>query len=76
MLRMVFSQNYDVRTKSDITAEQLDAKLQNRLEGNWSHFIEHRKNTVSMQNSLLLLPFMRVVTVVALLRDERITFLG
>lgn len=35
-----FSQNYDVRTKSDITAEQLDAKLQNRLEGCGQHFID------------------------------------
>ena len=35
-----FSQNYDVRTKSDITAEQLDAKLQNRLEGTGRYFIE------------------------------------
>ena len=35
-----FSQNYDVRTKSDITAEQLDAKLQNRLKGCGQHFID------------------------------------
>ena len=35
-----FSQNYDVRTKSDITAEQLDAKLKNRLEGCGQHFID------------------------------------
>jgi beta-N-acetylglucosaminidase len=34
-----FSQNYDVRTKSDITAEQLDAKLQNRLKGTGCYFI-------------------------------------
>lgn len=35
-----FSQNYDVRTKSDITAEQLNAKLQNRLKGCGQHFID------------------------------------
>lgn len=35
-----FSQNYDVRTKSDITAEQLDAKLQNRLKGCGQYFID------------------------------------
>ena len=34
-----FSQNYDVRTKSDITAAQLDAKLQNRLKGTGCYFI-------------------------------------
>ena len=34
-----FSQNYDVRTKSDITAEQLNAKLQNRLKGTGCYFI-------------------------------------
>lgn len=34
-----FSQNYDVRTKSDITAEQLDAKLENRLKGTSQYFI-------------------------------------
>lgn len=35
-----FSQNYDVRTKSDITAAQLDAKLKNRLKGCGQHFID------------------------------------
>ena len=35
-----FSQTYDVRTKSDITAEQLNAKLKNRLEGCGQHFID------------------------------------
>ena len=35
-----FSQNYDVRKKSDITAEQLDAKLQNRLKGCGQYFID------------------------------------
>lgn len=35
-----FSQNFDVRTKSEITAEQLDAKLDNRLEGTGRYFIE------------------------------------
>ena len=34
-----FSQNYDVRTKSDITAAQLDAKLKNRLKGMGSVFV-------------------------------------
>jgi hypothetical protein len=35
-----FSQTYDVRTKSDITAEQLNAKLKNRLEGCGQIFID------------------------------------
>ena len=35
-----FSQNYDVRTKSDITAEQLDAKLENRLKGCGQYFVD------------------------------------
>ena len=35
-----FSQTYDVRTKSDITAEQLNAKLKNRLEGCGQFFID------------------------------------
>lgn len=35
-----FSQTYDVRTKSDITAEQLNAKLKNRLEGCGQYFID------------------------------------
>jgi hypothetical protein len=35
-----FSQTYDVRKKSDITAEQLDAKLKNRLEGCGQIFID------------------------------------
>ena len=35
-----FSQNYDVRTKSDITAAQLDARLENRLKGTGLYFIE------------------------------------
>lgn len=35
-----FSQTYDVRIKSDITAEQLNAKLKNRLEGCGQYFIE------------------------------------
>ena len=35
-----FSQNYDVRTKSDITAAQLDARLENRLEGCGQYFID------------------------------------
>ena len=35
-----FSQNYDVRTKSDITAAQLDAKLENRLKGCGQYFID------------------------------------
>lgn len=34
-----FSQNYDVRKKSDITAAQLDAKLKNRLKGTGCYFI-------------------------------------
>lgn len=34
-----FSQNYDVRTKSDITAAQLDARLENRLKGTGCYFI-------------------------------------
>ena len=35
-----FSQNYDVRTKSDITAAQLDAKLENRLKGCGQYFVD------------------------------------
>lgn len=35
-----FSNNYDVRKKSDITAEQLNAKLKNRLEGCGQIFID------------------------------------
>ena len=35
-----FSQTYDVRTKSDITAEQLNTKLKNRLEGCGQFFID------------------------------------
>lgn len=35
-----FSQNYDVRTKSDITAAQLDARLENRLKGCGQYFID------------------------------------
>ena len=35
-----FSQNIDVRTKSEVTAEQLDAKLDNKLEGTGQYFIE------------------------------------
>ena len=35
-----FSQNYDVRTKSDITAAQLNAKLKNRLKGCGRYFID------------------------------------
>ena len=38
-----FSQTYDVRTKSDITAEQLNAKLKNRLEGCGQFFIDARE---------------------------------
>ena len=35
-----FSQNFDVRTKSEVTAEQLDARLQNRLKGCGQYFID------------------------------------
>ena len=35
-----FSQNFDVRTKSEVTAEQLDAKLDNKLAGTGRYFIE------------------------------------
>ena len=35
-----FRQNFDVRTKSEVTAEQLDAKLDNKLEGTGRYFIE------------------------------------
>lgn len=35
-----FSQNFDVRTKSEVTAEQLDAKLDNKLAGTGQYFIE------------------------------------
>lgn len=34
-----FSQNFDTRTKSDISAEQLDAKLKNKLSGCGQYFI-------------------------------------
>ena len=34
-----FSQNYDVRTKSDITAAQLDSKLKNKLKGMGEVFV-------------------------------------
>lgn len=35
-----FSQNFDVRTKSDVTAEQLDATFKNKLSGCGKYFIE------------------------------------
>ena len=35
-----FSQNFDVRTKSEVTTEQLDAKLDNKLAGTGHYFIE------------------------------------
>lgn len=35
-----FSQNFDVRTKSEITAEQLDVKLDNKLKNCGQYFIE------------------------------------
>lgn len=34
-----FTQTFDVRTKSEITAEQLDAKLENGLKGTGKYFI-------------------------------------
>ena len=34
-----FSQNFDTRTKSDITAEQLNTKLKNKLNGCGQYFI-------------------------------------
>lgn len=38
-----FSQNFDVRTKSDVTAEQLDATFKNELSGCGQYFIEAQK---------------------------------
>lgn len=35
-----FSQNFDVRTKSDVTAEQLDATFKNKLSSCGQYFIE------------------------------------
>ena len=35
-----FSQNYDVRKKSNITVSQLDSKLKNGLKGTGRYFIE------------------------------------
>ena len=35
-----FSQKFDVRTKSNITAKQLDVKLKNKLKGCGQYFIE------------------------------------
>ena len=38
-----FSQNFDVRTKSEVTAEQLNTKLDNKLAGAGRYFIEAQK---------------------------------
>lgn len=43
-----FSQNFDVRTKSNVTAEQLNRKFKNKLSGTGKYFVEmERKYNVN-----------------------------